>query len=89
MAGALAQNIETILIVRFLAGTFGSAPLVNSGAQISDMWAAYVFRAFYFRQELTKFTATSARLPPRSLRSHPSLVLSLALSSVSRGILSL
>ncbi|KAL7422000.1 hypothetical protein Q5752_003772 [Cryptotrichosporon argae] len=41
MAGALAQNIETVLVIRFLAGTFGSAPLTNAGGQISDMWAVH------------------------------------------------
>jgi len=40
MAGALAPNITTILITRFLAGTFGAAPLTNAGGQIGDMWAA-------------------------------------------------
>jgi DHA1 family multidrug resistance protein-like MFS transporter len=35
---ALAQNIETILITRFLAGFFACAPLVNSGGLIADIW---------------------------------------------------
>jgi hypothetical protein len=39
MAGALAQNIESVLVFRFLAGTFGSAPLVTAGGQIGDIWA--------------------------------------------------
>jgi MFS family permease len=42
MAGALSTNLPMILIVRFLAGTFGSAPLTNAGGQIGDMFAAYV-----------------------------------------------
>jgi DHA1 family multidrug resistance protein-like MFS transporter len=35
---ALAQNIETILVTRFLAGFFACAPLVNSGGLIADIW---------------------------------------------------
>lgn len=34
------QNIESLLILRFLAGAFGSAPLTNSGGVISDMFPA-------------------------------------------------
>lgn len=40
IGGATAQNIETILITRFFAGSFGSAPLVNSGGSIGDMFSA-------------------------------------------------
>jgi MFS family permease len=40
MVGAVSQNIETILISRFIAGTFGSSPITNAGGQVSDMWAA-------------------------------------------------
>jgi len=40
MVGAVGKNTETILISRFLAGTFGSSPITNAGGQISDMWAA-------------------------------------------------
>ncbi|KAF8168994.1 major facilitator superfamily domain-containing protein [Mycena galopus ATCC 62051] len=36
----LAQNIETLLITRFLAGFFAVAPLVNSGGVIADIWDA-------------------------------------------------
>lgn len=35
---ALAPNIGTIIVIRFLAGFFGSAPLTNSGGTISDLW---------------------------------------------------
>ena len=35
-----ARNIQTILILRFLAGTFGSSPLSNAGGVISDMFPA-------------------------------------------------
>ncbi|TXT09008.1 hypothetical protein VHUM_02482 [Vanrija humicola] len=38
---AVSQNIETLLIARLLAGTFGSSPITNAGAQISDMWASH------------------------------------------------
>ncbi|GAA5976464.1 hypothetical protein JCM10908_005509 [Rhodotorula pacifica] len=37
---ALAKNIETLLICRFLAAFFGSAPLTNSGGVIGDMFSA-------------------------------------------------
>ncbi|KAG2075030.1 polyamine transporter 1 [Suillus decipiens] len=37
---ALSQNIASILIFRFLGGTFAAAPLANSGALISDIWDA-------------------------------------------------
>lgn len=34
------QNIQSLLILRFFAGAFGSAPLTNSGGVISDMFPA-------------------------------------------------
>ncbi|OBZ73285.1 hypothetical protein A0H81_07031 [Grifola frondosa] len=37
---ALAPNTASILIFRFLAGTFAAAPLSNSGAVIADIWDA-------------------------------------------------
>lgn len=40
VVGAVSQNIETVLISRFIAGTFGAAPITNAGGQVSDMWAA-------------------------------------------------
>ena len=36
---ALAPNIGTILVCRFIAGFFGSAPLTNTGGTVSDLWA--------------------------------------------------
>jgi len=40
-AGAAgAQNIETLIILRFFAGTFGASPLTNSGGVIADMFSA-------------------------------------------------
>lgn len=40
-AGAAgAQNIETLIILRFLAGAFGSSPLTNAGGVIADMFPA-------------------------------------------------
>ncbi len=40
-AGAAAsQNIETLVILRFFAGAFGSSPLTNSGGVIADMFNA-------------------------------------------------
>lgn len=35
-----AQNIQTLVIVRFFAGTFGASPLTNSGAVIADLFTA-------------------------------------------------
>jgi MFS family permease len=43
LLGAVAPNVTTVIIARFLAGTFGSAPLVVSGGQIGDMFAKYVW----------------------------------------------
>ncbi|KIJ68577.1 hypothetical protein HYDPIDRAFT_106784 [Hydnomerulius pinastri MD-312] len=37
---ALSQNTASILVFRFLGGTFAAAPLANSGALISDIWDA-------------------------------------------------
>lgn len=40
-AGAAgAQNIQTLIIVRFFAGAFGSSPLTNAGGVIADMFPA-------------------------------------------------
>jgi multidrug resistance protein len=35
-----AKNIQTLLVLRFLAGAFGSAPLANGGGTISDIFGA-------------------------------------------------
>jgi hypothetical protein len=35
---AAAQNIETLIICRFLSGAFGSSPLTNSGGVIADLF---------------------------------------------------
>ncbi|BGP43462.1 hypothetical protein JCM10449v2_007497 [Rhodotorula kratochvilovae] len=37
---ALAQNIWTLVIIRFLAATFASSPLTNAGGVIADMFDA-------------------------------------------------
>ncbi|KAJ8065196.1 hypothetical protein OCU04_005904 [Sclerotinia nivalis] len=40
-AGAAgAQNIQTLLLLRFFAGAFGSSPLTNAGGAIADMFSA-------------------------------------------------
>jgi multidrug resistance protein len=40
-AGAAgAQNIQTLIILRFFAGAFGSSPLTNAGGVIADMFSA-------------------------------------------------
>ncbi|KAH0838209.1 major facilitator superfamily domain-containing protein [Lanmaoa asiatica] len=38
VGSALAKNTASILVFRFLGGTFAAAPLANSGALISDIW---------------------------------------------------
>ncbi|KAF5309967.1 hypothetical protein D9619_010265 [Psilocybe cf. subviscida] len=40
MGQALAQNIETVLVTRFLSGFFAAAPVTNSGGVIADIWSA-------------------------------------------------
>ena len=35
---AVAQNVETIMLCRFLGGTFGSAPLAIVGGALADFW---------------------------------------------------
>ncbi|GAA6008917.1 hypothetical protein JCM10207_004025 [Rhodosporidiobolus poonsookiae] len=35
---ALAKNIQTLCIMRFLAGTFAASPLTNAGGVIADIW---------------------------------------------------
>lgn len=35
---AVAQNVETIMLCRFLGGTFGSAPLAVVGGALADIW---------------------------------------------------
>jgi len=35
---AAAPNIEVLLIMRFLAGTFGASPLTNAGGVVADIW---------------------------------------------------
>jgi MFS family permease len=34
------QNIWTLIILRFLAGTAGSSPLTNSGGTVADLFSA-------------------------------------------------
>lgn len=36
----LALNIQTLIILRFFAGAFGSSPLTNAGGVIADMFPA-------------------------------------------------
>ncbi|KAG8929741.1 hypothetical protein FRC02_005130 [Tulasnella sp. 418] len=40
MGNALAQNKETVLVMRFLGGTFAASPLTTSGGIIADIWDA-------------------------------------------------
>lgn len=40
-AGAAgSKNIGTLIVLRFLAGAFGSSPLTNAGGVIADMFPA-------------------------------------------------
>jgi MFS family permease len=40
-AGAIgSKDIQTLLVLRFFAGAFGSSPLTNAGGQIADMFSA-------------------------------------------------
>ncbi|KAL0951355.1 hypothetical protein HGRIS_008059 [Hohenbuehelia grisea] len=39
-ASALARNLASVLVFRFLGGFFAAAPLTNSGAIIADLWDA-------------------------------------------------
>jgi multidrug resistance protein len=39
-ASAGSQNIQTLLVLRFFAGAFGSSPLTNAGGQIADIFNA-------------------------------------------------
>ncbi|TFY78879.1 hypothetical protein EWM64_g5132 [Hericium alpestre] len=39
---ALSHNTASILIFRFLTGTFAAAPLTNSGGMVGDVWEAKV-----------------------------------------------
>ncbi|TFK77215.1 MFS general substrate transporter [Pluteus cervinus] len=40
VATAVSRNTASLLVFRFLGGTFAAAPLTNSGALISDIWDA-------------------------------------------------
>ncbi|KAK8111534.1 uncharacterized protein PG998_007991 [Apiospora kogelbergensis] len=41
-AGAAgAKNMETLIILRFFAGTFGASPMTNAGGVIADMFSAH------------------------------------------------
>lgn len=39
-ATAVGKDIQTIIITRFFAGFFGSAPITNVGGALSDIWTA-------------------------------------------------
>ncbi|KAL9595965.1 MAG: hypothetical protein Q9219_006125 [cf. Caloplaca sp. 3 TL-2023] len=39
-AAAASQNIQSLIILRFFAGAFGSSPLTNAGGVIADMFPA-------------------------------------------------
>ena len=38
LAGAVAQNVATITVTRFLAGVFGAGQLAVIGGQMADLW---------------------------------------------------
>ena len=37
---ATAKDLQTIMITRFFAGFFGSAPVTNTGGVLGDIWTA-------------------------------------------------
>lgn len=37
---AAAKDIQTVMLTRFFAGVFGSAPITNTGGVLSDIWSA-------------------------------------------------
>ena len=39
MATGAAKDIQTVLIKRFFAGFFGSAPITNTGGVLGDIWS--------------------------------------------------
>lgn len=38
-ATATSKDIQTILLTRFFAGFFGSAPVTNTGGVLGDIWS--------------------------------------------------
>jgi MFS transporter, DHA1 family, multidrug resistance protein len=40
IGGALAKNMATLLVFRFLSGVFSASPITNSGGVIADVWDA-------------------------------------------------
>ncbi|KIH92917.1 hypothetical protein SPBR_02514 [Sporothrix brasiliensis 5110] len=40
VGAAVSQNIQTLIIMRFFAGAFGSSPLTNAGGVIADLFSA-------------------------------------------------
>jgi MFS family permease len=36
---AAAKDIQTVLLTRFFAGLFGSAPITNTGGVLGDIWS--------------------------------------------------
>jgi len=61
---ALSKNTASILVFRFLGGTFAAAPLTNSGALIADIWdgdhrGKAMCESRYFLDLLVSF-----RIPP-------------------------
>lgn len=79
-AGAAgSQNIETLIILRFLAGAFGSSPLTNAGGVIAGM-PRYLVDLVY--EKVTNVQQICSLLPNEvwlrvSLLPHRSLGLSL------------
>ncbi|KAH8915852.1 MFS general substrate transporter [Atractiella rhizophila] len=39
LAAALAPNLASLIVFRFLAGTFAAAPITNSGGVCADLWS--------------------------------------------------
>lgn len=51
---ALAQNIETVIVIRLLGAIFGSSPLVVVGGILADIWESYCRG-----QAMSMFSATT------------------------------
>lgn len=50
LGAAGAQNVQTLVILRFFAGAIGSSPLTNAGGVIADIFecVSYIFQSFVY-----------------------------------------
>lgn len=67
LAGTIwVQNIESLLVLRFLAGALGSSPLTNAGGNIADLFPAV---------ERGLAMVSHSRVPQQRVLTHSSLCL--------------